>query len=69
MKKISLVITTINKLNKNIKNFDNMTQKEKWNFYVGVEPAYDDEFDVYKGILSTPAIASDGTIYFSSLSL
>jgi len=34
MKKISLVITTINKLNKNIKNFDNMTQKEKWNFYV-----------------------------------
>lgn len=40
---------------------------EKWNFYVG-EPVYDDIFDVQKGILSTPAVAKDGTIYFSSLS-
>jgi outer membrane protein assembly factor BamB len=40
---------------------------QKWNFSVG-EPLYDDRFDQYKGILSTPAIAEDGTIYFSSLS-
>ncbi len=39
----------------------------KWSFYVG-KPLYDDKFDVYKGILSTPAVAKDGTIYFSSLS-
>ncbi|MBR9683663.1 PQQ-like beta-propeller repeat protein [Candidatus Woesearchaeota archaeon] len=39
----------------------------KWKFYVG-EPLYDDTFEVYKGILSTAAIAKDGTIYFSSLS-
>lgn len=40
---------------------------EKWNFYVG-EPEHHEEFDVYKGILSTPAVDKDGTIYFSSLS-
>jgi outer membrane protein assembly factor BamB len=39
----------------------------KWSFYVG-KPLYGDKFDVYKGILSSPAVAKDGTIYFSSLS-
>jgi outer membrane protein assembly factor BamB len=40
---------------------------EKWRFNAG-EPVHHNEFDVWKGILSTPAVARDGTIYFSSLS-
>jgi outer membrane protein assembly factor BamB len=40
---------------------------KKWEFYVG-EPVHHGEFDVWKGILSTPAVDKDGTIYFSSLS-
>jgi len=40
---------------------------EKWRYNVG-KSVYDDRFDVYKGIISTPAVASDGTIYFASLS-
>ena len=34
MKNISLVITTINKLNKNIINFDSKAKQAKWNFYI-----------------------------------
>ena len=40
---------------------------KKWEFYVG-EVAFDDVYNVDKGILSVPAVAADGTIYFSSLS-
>jgi len=40
---------------------------EKWRFDVG-EPLLFEEYNVWKGILSTPAIDEDGTIYFSSLS-
>ncbi len=39
---------------------------KKWEFKAG-EPIYDDKFDVIKGIVSSPAVAADGTIYFSSL--
>ena len=40
---------------------------EKWKFEVG-EPEYGSAYDTRKGILSSPAVAEDGTIYFSSLS-
>lgn len=39
----------------------------KWKFDAG-EPVYDPIYDVWKGILSTPAISEDGTIYITSLS-
>ncbi|MBI5872106.1 PQQ-like beta-propeller repeat protein, partial [archaeon] len=39
----------------------------KWQFIVG-DPEYLKEWDNWKGILSTPAIGSDGTIYFTSIS-
>jgi len=39
--------------------------KKKWRFKAG-EPEYNKEWDVSKGILSTPAIDSKGTIYFTS---
>lgn len=38
---------------------------EKWHFQAG-DPVYNEIWDVWKGIMSSPAIASDGTIYFSS---
>jgi len=41
--------------------------KEKWKFDAG-EPLYDKLWDSTKGILSTPAIDKDGTVYFTSLS-
>ncbi len=40
---------------------------EKWRFDAG-DPVYNEQWDVWKGILSSPAISSDGTIYFTSLS-
>jgi outer membrane protein assembly factor BamB len=40
---------------------------EKWKFNVG-KPVYSPEFGDSKGVLSTPAVARDGTIYFSSIS-
>jgi len=40
---------------------------EKWHFKAG-DPVYNEEWDVWKGILSSPAISSDGTIYITSLS-
>jgi len=39
---------------------------EKWTFQAG-EPVYSDYWEIWKGILSTPAIGSDGTIYFTSM--
>jgi outer membrane protein assembly factor BamB len=39
----------------------------KWKFSAG-EPSYDDIYKVTKGILASPAVAKNGTIYFSSLS-
>ena len=39
---------------------------EKWRFDAG-EPIYDKKYDIWKGIASSPAIASDGTIYITSL--
>jgi outer membrane protein assembly factor BamB len=41
--------------------------KLKWVFDAG-NPKYNEKYNVWKGILSTPAIAKDGTIYFTSLS-
>ena len=32
--KTSLIITTINKLNKNLKNFDKLSHDKNWNFFV-----------------------------------
>ncbi len=40
---------------------------EKWHFTVG-DPEYLEDWNVWKGILSSPAIGEDGTIYFTSLS-
>lgn len=39
--------------------------KIKWVFSVG-EPAYDERWNSYGGIFSTPAVGADGTIYFTS---
>jgi len=39
---------------------------QKWVFNCG-DPVYSPEWDVWKGIISSPAIASDGTIYFTSM--
>ncbi len=39
----------------------------KWKFDAG-DPIYDSRYDVWKGILSTPAVSEDGTIYITSLS-
>lgn len=45
---------------------------EKWHFQVGTGPVFSEsgtkEFSAWKGILSSPAISNDGTIYFTSLS-
>lgn len=45
---------------------------EKWHFQAGTGPVFTESgtegFDAWKGILSSPAIASDGTIYFTSMS-
>ncbi len=45
---------------------------EKWHFQVGTGPVFSEsgtkEFSAWKGILSSPAIAQDGTIYFTSMS-
>lgn len=40
---------------------------EKWQFKAG-DPIYNQRWDVWKGIMSSPAIASDGTIYITSSS-
>lgn len=40
---------------------------EKWHFIAG-DPVYNEVWDVWKGILSSPAIGSDGAIYITSLS-
>lgn len=40
---------------------------EKWRFKAG-EPVFTEQHEDWKGVLSTPAIAKDGTIYFTSLS-
>src|SRR3989338_4642613 len=40
---------------------------EKWRFDAG-DPIYDERHDIWKGISSSPAIASDGTIYITSFS-
>jgi len=40
---------------------------EKWLFDAG-DPVYNKRYDIWNGILSSPAIASDGTIYIRSLS-
>lgn len=40
---------------------------EKWRFDAG-DPVYDELWNTSKGILSTPAVDKDGTIYFASLS-
>ncbi len=39
---------------------------EKWRFNAGT-PEYDERWDVYKAIISAPAVASDGTIYIHSI--
>lgn len=39
----------------------------KWKFDAG-EPVYSEEWNVWKGILASPAINQDGTIYFVSMS-
>jgi outer membrane protein assembly factor BamB len=40
--------------------------KLKWEFDAG-NPVYNEQYNVWKGILSTPAVAEDGTIYFTTL--
>ena len=40
---------------------------EKWHFDAGT-PVYDERYDVWKGILSSPAVGVDSTIYITSLS-
>jgi len=40
---------------------------EKWHFQAG-DPVYNEEWNVWKGIISSPAIGADGTIYITSLS-
>jgi len=39
---------------------------EEWRFAAGAR-FYDPNYDIWKGILSSPAVATDGTIYFTSL--
>ncbi len=45
---------------------------EKWHFQVGTGPVFSksgtEGYDAWKGIISSPAIADDGTIYFTSMS-
>ncbi len=45
---------------------------ERWHFQVGTGPVFSKSgtagFDAWKGVLSSPAIAKDGTIYFTSMS-
>ena len=40
---------------------------EKWHFQAG-DPVYNETWDVWKGIMSSPAIGADGVIYITSLS-